>query len=265
MDEFDDTLKQARRAQAIGRNVEAVELLARHLTARPPQPATRFDLARLLIELGRHAEAAEHLAIVLGDAPTSTGAMTNLANCLMLLGRAAESRVWHGKSFETTRRASSWSARLLVSNAVSGLDEDLLAEEHRSFDAILGIEVSPCPARPGHAGTLRVGFVSADLRRHAVATFLQPMIGHLSTHDIETIAFSNSPEEDEVTRQLQRHFSEWHRIDLLTDERACELMRERRVDILVDLAGHTANHRLGVFARRAAPVQATWLGYPNTT
>ena len=128
MDEFDDTLKQARRAQAIGRNVEAVELLARHLTARPPQPATRFDLARLLIELGRHAEAAEHLAIVLGDAPTSTGAMTNLANCLMLLGRAAESRVWHGKSFETTRRASSWSARLLVSNAVSGLDEDLLAE-----------------------------------------------------------------------------------------------------------------------------------------
>lgn len=265
MDEFDDLLRQARRAQAMGRDAEAVELFGRLVAERPGQSATRFDMARLLIGLGRHAEAVYHLEIVARDTPTGTGAMTNLASSLMLLGRAAESRHWHGRSFETTRRPSAWSARLLASNAVSGLEEELLAEEHRTFDALLGIEASPCPRRPGHAQPLRVGFVSADLRRHAVATFIEPVIEHLADHGVEPVAFSNSPQEDEVTRRLQTHFCEWHRIHLLSDERAVGLIRECRIDVLVDLAGHTVNHRLGVFARRAAPVQATWLGYPNTT
>jgi predicted O-linked N-acetylglucosamine transferase (SPINDLY family) len=112
---------------------------------------------------------------------------------------------------------------------------------------------------------LRIGYVSPDFRAHSVANF---MAGLLHAHDraaVEVFAFSSVAHPDPVTAQLQRLSDQWRDIATLADEQAHALIRQDRIDILIDLSGHTAGHRLTLFARKPAPIQVTYLGYAGTT
>lgn len=120
------------------------------------------------------------------------------------------------------------------------------------------------PAAPAGA-KLRVGFVSGDLYRHPVAYFLGDVLRHLDRTQLHLVAYSNNPLDDEVTASLAPLFDEWHAIRPLTDDAAAELIASHRIDVLLDLAGHTGENRLAVFARRPAPVQVSWLGYFAST
>jgi len=95
VDADDSLLKLSRRASALGRTDEAIELLQRHVATRRDDATTRFELARLLSDRGRHAEAVEHLKVVVQHNPQGDGAMRNLAASLMKIGRSAESRRWY--------------------------------------------------------------------------------------------------------------------------------------------------------------------------
>jgi protein O-GlcNAc transferase len=122
-------------------------------------------------------------------------------------------------------------------------------------------------AHPGidHPRRLRVGFISGDFRMHSVAHFFEPIV---SAHDRSActyILYSNFHERDAVTERLRGYADVWHDVWRLTDDDLIKLIRSDQVDILVDLAGHTASNRLAVFARRAAPVQISYLGYPAST
>lgn len=112
---------------------------------------------------------------------------------------------------------------------------------------------------------LRVGFVSADLRNHPVGRFLLPLLEHLDHGRITAIAFNNAPIEDEVSTRLKECFTEWYSICTLDDNAAATLIGSKSVDVLIDLSGHTAGNRLGVFARKPASVQSTWMGYLGST
>lgn len=112
---------------------------------------------------------------------------------------------------------------------------------------------------------LRVGYVSPDFRRHAVASFLLPLLRQHDPDRFEVICYSSVEKPDEVTAQLRKHATGWHDVVRLSDDRLAARIREDRIDILVDLAQHTAGNRLPAFARKPAPVQVTWLGYPGTT
>jgi predicted O-linked N-acetylglucosamine transferase (SPINDLY family) len=112
---------------------------------------------------------------------------------------------------------------------------------------------------------LRVGYVSPDFRRHSVAYFVQPILAGHDHQQFEVFCYASVRRPDEVTAALKSQADQWRDIAAMSDEQAAEMIRADRIDILVDLAGHTANHRLTLFARRAAPVQVTYLGYPNTT
>lgn len=116
------------------------------------------------------------------------------------------------------------------------------------------------------AGTkLRAGFVSGDLYRHPVAHFLEDVLRHLDRTKLHLVAYSNNPLDDEVTGSLTPLFDEWHSIRPLTDDAAAELIASHRIDVLLDLGGHTGENRLAVFARRPAPTQISWLGYFAST
>lgn len=110
---------------------------------------------------------------------------------------------------------------------------------------------------------LKVGYVTADFREHSVAFFMQPVLEHHNPDNVEVHVYSNGP-SDQVTAQMRALVPHWHEIQADSDETVCEKIRQDGIDVLVDFSGFTHGHRLGVFARRAAPVQVTWLGYMQT-
>jgi predicted O-linked N-acetylglucosamine transferase (SPINDLY family) len=116
-----------------------------------------------------------------------------------------------------------------------------------------------------HADRLRVGFISGDFRTHSVAHFFEPILSARDRGAFTYVLYSNAHLQDAVTERLRAHADDWRDIWTLTDDALIELIRTDRIDILVDLSGHTVYNRLAVFARRAAPVQISYLGYPAST
>jgi protein O-GlcNAc transferase len=116
------------------------------------------------------------------------------------------------------------------------------------------------PERP-----LRMGYVSPDLRRHSVAFFVEPL---LAAHDrgvVEPVCYADVAQPDAESERLRTLCPAWRDIHGIDNGAVADLVRDDGIDILVDLAGHTARHRLRPFAHATAPVQASWLGYPDTT
>lgn len=118
---------------------------------------------------------------------------------------------------------------------------------------------------PDPGRTLRVGFVSADLRAHAVSSFIEPLWAALDSKQVEIWAYSNHLLEDEVTLRLKGLAHQWRKVVGMNDEELADQVREDGIDILFDLSGHTGNNRLLTFARKPAPIQVSWIGNPNTT
>jgi predicted O-linked N-acetylglucosamine transferase (SPINDLY family) len=112
---------------------------------------------------------------------------------------------------------------------------------------------------------LRIGYVSGDFRHHSIAQFFEPVLARHDFSALDIFCYSNLAHADETTERLRSSAAHWREIAPLDDESVAELIRSDEIDILVDLSGHTRYNRLLVFARRPAPVQATWLGYMNTT
>jgi predicted O-linked N-acetylglucosamine transferase (SPINDLY family) len=126
---------------------------------------------------------------------------------------------------------------------------------------------APSAVRPGtdHPERLRVGFISGDFRTHSVAHFFEPILSARDRAAFSYVLYSNFHVQDAVTQRLRAYGDDWRDVWQLADDALIELIRTDRIDILVDLSGHTASNRLAVFARRAAPVQISYLGYPAST
>lgn len=110
---------------------------------------------------------------------------------------------------------------------------------------------------------LKIGYVTADFRQHSIAFFMQPVLAHHNPDNVEVHVYSNGY-ADETTAHMRALVSHWLDVMGMSDEALCDKIRQDCIDVLVDLSGFTQGHRLGVFARRAAPVQVTWLGYMHT-
>lgn len=113
---------------------------------------------------------------------------------------------------------------------------------------------------------LRIGIVSADLYNHVVVTFFEPIYDILvQNSSLELYIYNNGAKQDTVTKRLKEKCKSWANILDLTDHDAEQRIRSDEIDILIDLSGHTPGHRLTLFARKPAPIQMTWIGYPGTT
>ena len=122
-----------------------------------------------------------------------------------------------------------------------------------------------CPAPTQIARPLRIGFVSGDFRNHSVGMFLESVLASINPDKLTLIAYSNSATKDSVSARLKKLFSEWNSIAIMNDETSAKKIHGDRIDILVDLSGHTELNRLSVFSWRPAPVQVSWLGYWAST
>jgi predicted O-linked N-acetylglucosamine transferase (SPINDLY family) len=112
---------------------------------------------------------------------------------------------------------------------------------------------------------LRIGYVSADFSRHPVGYYLSGILPFHNDDTVEVVGYSNSHKSDDITERLRAGATNWRNVTDLSDEAMATQITDDGIDILVDLSGHTAGHRLPVFARRPAPVQVSWMGYTGTT
>ena len=147
------------------------------------------------------------------------------------------------------------------------LDDEQVFAEHCRWGRLVQADSPPLPPDNDLSPDrrLRIGYVSPDLRQDALARYFEPVLANHDPRKVEVFCYAEVPEPDAVTARLQKLAHHWRWTCGQGHTAVAAGIRLDEIDILVDLAGHTENHRLAVFAEKPAPVQATWLGYLNTT
>jgi predicted O-linked N-acetylglucosamine transferase (SPINDLY family) len=214
---------------------EALASYRRALELQPDNPAAHVNLGNALRSQARLDEALAACRSALRLRPDDAGAWSNLILALYFLPRQDNSAI--AIEQERWNRQFSDPVRPLIQT--HGNDRD----PHRR---------------------LRVGYVSPDLRDHIVGRNILPLFRCHDHREVEVICYSGVMKPDGVTAELRRHADAWRSTVGLSDERLAELIRQDGIDILVDLAQHTADNRLTMFARHPAPVQVSFAGYPES-
>ncbi|SFM97818.1 O-linked N-acetylglucosamine transferase, SPINDLY family protein [Dokdonella immobilis] len=283
-----------------GDHATAVAYIRQAVERVPEQPVLRNNLGDALHKAGDLTAAAEQLQQALKLRADYAGAHMNLGVVLSAAGEH-EKAIVHSR--EATRLDPEWpeawfnrgmleldqvrladsvqsfrsalalrptyraaaNSLLYVLNLLPDLDPADVAEEHGCVANGLFGQVRAATAWPEPGARLRIGYVSGDFRAHAVNCFFEPLLAHHDTDRFEVFCYSDVPHADGVTARLQGLASKWRDVRGESDEAVASLIRSDRIDILVDLAGHTEHGRLGVFAARPARCQISYLGYPNTT
>ncbi|MEK7436862.1 MAG: tetratricopeptide repeat protein [Pseudomonadota bacterium] len=249
---------------------EAAELLQQTWQDADDPAEARLALAYCLQQRKRWTEAAGHYEAVLLLQPRNPTAHNNLANCYNQLGRVADA-ILHYR--ETYRLAPDFPEALASVLACMNYDPacppEQAAAEHRHWAEQAAAAYYPGRVRFANdrepERRLRIGYVSPDFRRHPVSAIFAPILAAHERSRVEVSCYYNYAGEDAVTVQLKSLAEHWQTVVGMSDAQLCEQIRRDRIDILVDLAGHTTHNRLLAFARKPAPVQVSWLGYFNTT
>ena len=243
------------------------------LALRPDYFEALTNLGRTLLDLGLCGEAESCYRRALAQRPDEPRAHCDLGNALYLAGNPVA-------AVQAYRRALSLKPDfheahgnlLMIANGYLAEDGAIdLAAESRAYGERLARLVPRPPAEAAWRGRadpekpLRVGLVSADFRAHPVSFFLESVLAALPREGIALYAYSNNVVEDEATARLKGRFDHWRTIAALDDDGAEAAVRGDGIDLLVDLSGHTSGHRLPLFARKPAPLQAAWLGYFAST
>ena len=256
--------------ERLGDFAKARDSYRRALALRPDYVEAWNNLGNVLGELGQWSEAIEHYKRVLTRDPANAAAYNNLGNAFLNQRRPGEAVAAYRRAIELRPdHVNAHSNLLLALNYDPEVEPRRLFAEHRRWAAAHTPRLAANdPPRTGNAATdrrLRIGYVSGDFWRHAIAAFFEPLITHHDRSHFEVFCYANNLRVDEVTRRLMAAADHWVSIAGISDSHAAADIRRDGIDILVDLSGHTAGNRLTLFGLKPAPVQVTWLGYPNTT
>jgi predicted O-linked N-acetylglucosamine transferase (SPINDLY family) len=287
-----------------GRLDEAIAVLEAATRFHPGSAPARNNLGIVLMKAGRAGAAVAAFDCAVAIAPDDASAYNNLGNTLWMVGaidraraaidRAVALRPDYADAYNNLGNilrdqgqldAALRAFRMAVAirpefvaaasnflfnlHAHPGYDAQALLAEHRRwaarYAAPLAAEIRPHPNDRTPDRRLRVGYVSPDFRAHAVGRLLPPLFAGHDRHQFEIVAYSDLRTPDALTARLRSLVTVWRDTAGLSDPELAEQIRADGIDILVDLAMHTANNRLLVFARKPAPVQVTMLGLASTS
>jgi predicted O-linked N-acetylglucosamine transferase (SPINDLY family) len=221
----------------------------------------------LLEKTGHIVEGMECLDKALQIDPFLVAASSARALGLQRLYKAEESLDLHNSIlWMEPQNARVLSARNMLLNYLPRQDRQSVFEAHKEFGSLFEkdeFQVFFNPQEPDKK--LRVGFVSPDLRHHSVAFFLKPLLQNLDPSRVQTLLYHCHHDEDATSATLRKLATKWTSLNGVEDDAAAALIKKDAPDILIDLAGHSAMNRLPLLSKGLAPVQVSYLGYPNTT
>jgi len=248
---------------------EAVRILRQALRLRPSNAEWWSNLGTILQAQGFLEEAISCYRKALQLNPGGYIGLENLGSALTAQGKAEEA--WAAYRDGIAKRPADARLRsnlLMTLNYVPDINPQLVLEEHRAWGRIHEVAIPSPRSFPNSRNPdrrLRIGYVSPDFREHSVANFFEPLLVAHDRKAFDVICYSDTSRPDATTTRMRSLADGWRDTLKLDHDRVSQLVRADNVDILVDLAGHTANNRLPVFAKKPSPVQVTYLGYPNTT
>jgi predicted O-linked N-acetylglucosamine transferase (SPINDLY family) len=252
----------------VGRHADAIDILQKLVKVKPDYAEAHNTLGVTLEAIGKKDDALFHYDAAVKAKPDFADAWSNRGINLLESGRADEAVESLQKSVHHRPGVPAVHSNLLLAmNYPSSIPIDLIADEHKSWGTQYGGETPaiPKPADPNPNRVLKIGYVSSDFRAHTVAGFIEAVFANHDRKRFHVTAYANVIRPDDVTEKLKGLADAWVPAAALSDEALAHKVRVDGIDILIDLAGHTAGNRLLTFARRPAPMQATLFGYPNTT
>ena len=252
------------------RSDEAIAALERAIAIDPNCADAYHGLGNLLVSAKRIIQGIDMLNKSINLNPNSAALRSNLALTLFGIGRLEEAITCLNEAVAIDPLSAETHSILLgLKQYRPHYSRETLYLDHVAFAD--RFEKPLQAAQPSLTSTdpykrLRVGFLSADFYRHPVGFFLESILRELHRNNhIEIIIYANNRVVDTLTERLRASAHTWLSVATLSDEALSQRIRADKIDILVDLSGHTVPNRLLVFARKPAPIQITWLGYWATT
>ncbi len=247
---------------------EALKHFSSAFELNPEDDTTLTHLAKSLISKLRITEAEQYLLTALKINPANALAYNNLGRIYKSQGKSAEAVTAYRNALKLDPQNPVVVNNLLLClNYLSDLSPEAIFLEHQKLcNQVYHVHSKFSEQHPQpENGKLRIGYVSGDFHNHSVAFFFEPVLLHHDRRKFHIFCYSNDSRSDDTTNRLKATPTEWRSIVGLSDEQAAKIVRQDCIDVLVDLAGHSSENRLGLFALKPARIQVSWLGYPHST
>jgi predicted O-linked N-acetylglucosamine transferase (SPINDLY family) len=257
----------ARQFRQLGPNERVSRIFRKAIAIDPAEAEYHIGLTENLLALNEFVEGATAARAGIARVPTNPDLRFNNIVATLNLGRAEEASAL---ADDLVTNAPKYTPALLLRSTIqhyAGLTNaaqslaDAQAYWERELPHIVPL-ASPPRRKPG---PLRVGFLSPDLREHSVAYFIRPIIEHLDRERFVVACYMSCPQQDAVTERIRKASDIWRDVSLGTQAAVANCIRNDDIDVIVDLAGHTAGGNMFAFAMKPARVHVTYLGYPGTT
>ena len=228
-----------------------------------------YNYAKILASAQQYSTAEEIYKKLLDNNPEFYEAAINLGNLYLLTGRADDAHEIYATACNSDEDNQNACSNMLMSmnytNTFSNAD---VLKKHLAWGEKVesGVVKLAFKQRDRERNRIiRVGYVSPDFRNHSVAFFIEGILKYTTKTKIINYCYSDVLNEDGVTKRFREYADYWHDTTRLDNESLARLVNRDKIDVLVDLCGHMAGNRLPMFVHKPAPVQLTYLGYPNTT
>ena len=254
----------------IGRSADAIDAYRKAAEIRPDYVEAHNELGIELNALGKTAESLKCYQKVLDIRPDCAEAYNNMGVALRNHGDPRKAVECYKKVLEIEPDNAVAHSNLLFSYQYNADHSHAwMYEQHRKWSEVhekpLKGEILPHANDRTPDRRLRIGYVSPDFRSHSCAYFIEPLLRAHDKTRAEIFCYSDVRRSDDITERIMGLADHWRNVFRKGHEYVAEKIREDQIDVLVDLTGHTAKHRLLVFSRKPAPIQVSWLGYPDTT
>jgi protein O-GlcNAc transferase len=254
----------------LGRVAQALECYATAIRLKPEFAEAYANMADVVRDQGRLTDAEKLYLQAINIQPELCTAINNLAYVYQAQGKLVEAIACYRDALSRDPdNFGAYSNMLFAMLYMEQYSAQEVWHEHQRYAQRLQSHVLAKPLPHANERTperrLKVGYVSADFRNHAVAYFIEPILAAHDKTQFEIYCYYNHTASDARTARIAVLADHWLACKGMSDEQLATRIRADGIDILVDLSGHTANNRLPMFARKPAPVQVTWIGCAGTT